>query len=60
MNFYAISVHTSILLEFSICLFVYWFSNSSQKIVPKGLPFSGFDGGHPRVVIRKFSEDPFV
>ena len=33
------------------------FANSSQIIVPKGLKFSGFDGGHHGVVTRKFGED---
>ena len=32
-------------------------SNSSETIGPKGVKFSGFDGGHLGVVIRKFGED---
>ena len=36
------------------------FSNSSQTIRPKGLKISWFDGGHPRDVITRFSEDQFV
>ena len=39
----------TIIFNLSLCLS----GNSSQKIGPKRLKFSGFDGGHPGVVIRK-------
>ena len=32
-------------------------TNSSQMIGPKTLNFSGIDGDHPEVDIRKFSEE---
>ena len=32
------------------------FANYSQMIGPKEFKFSGFDGDHPGVVIRKFGE----
>ena len=44
-------------MSFFVCLS----GNSSHTIVPKGLNFSGFEGGgHLGVVIRKFGEDQFV
>ena len=43
-----------------VCLFfVRSFGNYSQSL-HKGLKVSGFDGGHPRNVIKKFGEDRFV
>ena len=44
-------------LTIVINLFVCLFGNSSQTIGPKGLKFSGFDGGQPGVFIRTFGED---
>ena len=43
----------TMILNWFVCLF----NDSSQSIGPKGLNFSQFNGGHPRVVMRKFSED---
>ena len=33
------------------------FANSYQTIGPKGLKYTGFNEGHPGVVLRKFGED---
>ena len=38
---------------FFLNLFICLFGNSSQTIGPKGFKFSGFDGGHPKVVVWK-------
>ena len=43
-----------------VCLFVCLSGNYSQIIGPKGLKFSGFDGGHPGGIIKKFGEDQII
>ena len=50
-------LYLTIIFNSFVCLFVCFFNNFSQTIRPKGLKFSGFDAGHPGVVIRKFSGD---
>ena len=36
------------------------FTNSFQKIGPKGLKYTGFNESHLGMVIRKFGEDPSI
>ena len=50
-----ISCYNSLLL-----LFICFLGNSSHMIGPKGAQISGFDGGHPGDIIRKFGEDWIV
>ena len=54
--FCLMSLPRTIILNLFICLF----GNYSQTIGPEGLKFSGFDGGHPGDIIRKFGDDYFV